>query len=185
MNTPEILDKISRALGMLTSQINLESATGLTSKNRLAEDLLIPVLASVYNLPGLINANSQNFNSPVIDLVDVKKRLTIQVTSTTTASKISDTLTGFRDKGLKKNYNRIWFLILTSKKPKYTAKTLANWGKILPKAVRFDPKKDIKIPADIFEKCKSLPFPELQKLYEVIRTSMIGESYVERSEEHT
>jgi len=48
MNVPEALEKISKALGLLTYQTSAENQGGLFSKNRLAEDLLLPVFRIVF-----------------------------------------------------------------------------------------------------------------------------------------
>jgi hypothetical protein len=43
MTIPEALEKIRKALAILTYQTKAENLAGLFSKNRLAEDLLLPV----------------------------------------------------------------------------------------------------------------------------------------------
>ena len=50
MNVPEALDKISKAIGVLTYQIGAENLAGLYSKNRLTEDLFLPVFKIIFRL---------------------------------------------------------------------------------------------------------------------------------------
>jgi len=57
MNQAEAIDKISKALTNLTSQTIQENLAGLDSKNRLLEDLFLPVFAIVFNAPSLRNLN--------------------------------------------------------------------------------------------------------------------------------
>jgi hypothetical protein len=89
MNRSEALDRISAALGSLTHQTRAENLAGLFSKNKLVEDLLLPVFRIVLNAPHLRNLNQAGTTSPYIDLADERSRLAIQVTSERSAAKIS------------------------------------------------------------------------------------------------
>jgi len=88
MNRSEALEKIGKALALLTHQTRAENLAGFLSKNRLVEDLLLPIFQIVLNAPRLRNFNQKNVNFPYIDLADDRSRLAIQVTTERSAAKV-------------------------------------------------------------------------------------------------
>jgi len=92
MDIPEALSKISKALGVLAYQTRAENLGGLFSKNRLIEDLLLPVFRIVLKAPQLRNLNKAGVNFPYIDLADELSRIAVQVTTERTAAKVTDNL---------------------------------------------------------------------------------------------
>lgn len=143
MTLPEALDKISNALAVLTHQTRAENLAGLFSKNRITEDLLLPVFRLTLNSPNLANVNQKTVNSPYIDLADSQARLAIQVTTAREAAKVTETLTKFIEHDYHKQYDRLVFFILTGNELRYTAPTKEKWKKTCGRKLRFDPARDI------------------------------------------
>src|SRR4051794_1710795 len=104
MTLAEASDDISYALGVLTHQVSAENLAGLYSKNRLVEDILLPVFRILFGAPGLANTNLIAQGFPDIDLADSQQRLAIQVTTDRTAGKVTETLTGFVGRKAHKTY---------------------------------------------------------------------------------
>jgi hypothetical protein len=87
MNNQEMLEEISRGLALLALQTAAENLAGLYSKNRLAEDLILPVFRLIFEAHDLRNANADQMNSAHVDLVSDPKRLAVQVTTERTAAR--------------------------------------------------------------------------------------------------
>src|SRR5262249_482039 len=120
-----------------------ENLTGLFSKNRLTEDLLLPVFRIAFNAPALGNLNKTKTNFPDIDLGDEQRRLAIQVTTERAADKIRQTLTNFVGHDLPKHYDRLVFFILTPDKPRYASKQKNQWQTVVEGKLSFDPTIDV------------------------------------------
>ena len=65
MTLEKALEDISNALGRLQHQISLENAAGFLSRNKILENVLLPVLAKTYDLPHLRNVNRKLPSKPV------------------------------------------------------------------------------------------------------------------------
>src|ERR1700722_15968742 len=67
MTREEKFTSISRALGTLSYRIVNENASGMNSLNAMVEDILLPVLATLFDLPDLKNLNVSSANTEVVD----------------------------------------------------------------------------------------------------------------------
>lgn len=179
MTVPEALEKISRALAVLTHQTRAENLAGLFSKNRLTEDLLLPIFRLALNARNLRNANQTAANFPYIDLADDKKRLSIQVTTERGAAKVTETLTNFIANGYHKRYDRLIFFILTGNKLQYAAKSKNQWKKLCGRKLRFDPASDVITTLDLFPIIQGLPHAKIYEVHEIISQSVVGEAFVD------
>lgn len=179
MTLPETLDKISKALAVLTHQTSAENLAGLFSKNRITEDLLLPVFRLTLNSRNLQNVNQKTVNFPYIDLADDQARLAIQVTTERGAAKVTETLTKFIEHNYHKQYDRLIFFILTSNAPRYTAPTKAKWKEISGRKLRFDPARDILTPLDLFKHIQALPQSDIYAVHDFLAQSVIGEAFVD------
>jgi hypothetical protein len=94
MTRQQVLEEIGKALAVLTHQVEQENLSGMFSKNRIIEDILLPVFAILFSAPGLHNLNSVGSNNAHLDLGDDTTHLGIQVTAENSAEKITKTLTG-------------------------------------------------------------------------------------------
>jgi hypothetical protein len=179
MNLTEALEQIGKALGVLTLQVRAENLSGLFSKNRLMEDLLLPVFQLALKAPNLRNLNQDQLNFPCIDLGDDRFRLAIQVTTERDAAKVTETLTNFLSLGYQKTYKRLVFFILTGQEMHFTSKTKLRWKKICGKKFKFEPERDIITTLDLFPLIAGLPHPDVFAVYEIVARSLIGEAYVD------
>jgi hypothetical protein len=66
MPVPEALEKISKALALFALQTRAENLSGMFSKNRLTEDLLLPVLQIALNAPNLRDVLIEGLPSKMI-----------------------------------------------------------------------------------------------------------------------
>jgi hypothetical protein len=107
MNQAEAIEKISKALSQLSYQVAQENVAGFFSKNRLLEDLFLPVFSQIFESPALKNLNVPGKTSAFVDLADEDTRIGIQVTSENTASKIATTLRGIVDAQMYEKYARL------------------------------------------------------------------------------
>jgi hypothetical protein len=179
MTIPETLEKIGKALAVLTYQTHAENLAGLFSKNRLTEDLLLPVFRIALKAPHLRNVNQERMNFPYIDLADDKSHVAIQVTVERGAAKVTETLTNFISKGYQNQYNRLVFFVLTGNKLQYAPKSKREWQKICSNKLRFDPASDVITTHDLFPIIEGLPHPKIYMVYDIIARSVIGEEVID------
>ncbi|WP_298900012.1 SMEK domain-containing protein [uncultured Psychroserpens sp.] len=119
MNQENILYRISQLLSRFREQIKILNSNGEFSINTHAENILIKVLNEIYECD-LENVNySENKTYPSIDLRDKSNRIAIQVTSTADLKKVKHTLTKFIEKGIYKDFDRLFIFIITEKQSKY------------------------------------------------------------------
>jgi len=179
MTIPEALEKISKALAVLTHQTDAENRAGMFSKNRLTEDLLLPVFRLALKAPNLRNVNQKVANYPYIDLADDKSRLAIQVTVERGAAKVTETLTDFVSNGYQKRYRKLIFFVLTGTKLHYAAKSKREWQKICGKKLRFDPTSDIITTLDLFPIIQGLSNADIFEVRDILLQSVFGEEFVD------
>jgi hypothetical protein len=179
MDRSQALEKISKALALLTYQTRAENLAGFFSRNRLAEDLFIPILGPILKAPNLHTLNRGGVSSPYIDLGDERRRLSVQVTAERSAAKITDTLTNFISHGYNKRYKRLVFFILSENRPKYKATSKRHWRKVCGRKLSFNPSSDIISTLELYSLIASLPHSKLLEVEDIIAGSMIGESYID------
>jgi hypothetical protein len=121
----DTLNDISTSLATLALQIRAEALAGLGSRNKMAEHALLPVLRRVYGAPGLANANTLAANFPGVDLYDPSTGLGVQVTSESTAAKITKTIEILVAGTLP--LTRLVIALAAETTPRYNAKTRAKW----------------------------------------------------------
>lgn len=119
MKQQESLFRISQLLSRFAEQVEILNANGEFSINIHAENILIGVLNVIFDCH-LKNVNyEENKTYPSIDLRDQEKRIAIQVTSTANIEKVKHTLSGFIEKDLYKDYDRLYIYIITEKQKTY------------------------------------------------------------------
>ncbi|RFC54718.1 SMEK domain-containing protein [Brumimicrobium aurantiacum] len=119
MNQEHILYRISQLLSRFREQIKILNSNGEFSINTHAENILIKVLNEIYQCD-LENVNySENKTYPSIDLRDKSNKIAIQVTSTADLKKVKHTLEKFIEKGIYKDFERLFIFIITEKQSKY------------------------------------------------------------------
>jgi hypothetical protein len=179
MNRLEALEKISKALALLTHQIGAENLAGFLSKNRLIEDLLLPVFQIALNVPRLRNLNQENINFPYIDLADYHARLAIQVTTDKSAAKITETLRQFISHKYQKRLKRLIVFILTPSKPNFSLGSKQKWKKICTRKLSFNPRSDVITTQELFSLIAHLTHSKLLSIHEIVAKSVVGEAYID------
>ncbi|HHT1948584.1 TPA: SMEK domain-containing protein [Klebsiella variicola] len=124
LNRKDNIDKISTKLAILAHKVELNSCLNLMDLNIHAEYFFCDLLNMIFNA-SLVNLNTINTNAKSIDLIDLRKRLAIQVTSTPEFSKIKKTVDGFIETENINNIDRLIVLIIIKKK-RYQAKTYGD-----------------------------------------------------------
>jgi hypothetical protein len=91
MNRQIYFDEIESRLSWLATRIELRSSLNILNLNLHSEDFYIHFLNAVFGFE-LVNLNDVQQNVPGLDLVDNKKKLVVQVSSTATKQKIEASL---------------------------------------------------------------------------------------------
>ena len=141
MNLEQSLKRINELMSFFVTQIKCGTAMGKTDLNKVAENILIPIIAEVYGYRNLENLNfTKGINYPSVDLGDETARVAFQITATRGIEKVQDTLTKFVEHKLYEKYDRIIIHIITEKQEKYSDKEI---NRIIQGKFSFDVKKDI------------------------------------------
>lgn len=126
MNRIEAFNKITTYAARFVVEVEGFNATNKYDINIHAETFLIPVLNKTFDLE-LENLNTtQKKNYPAIDLADFKNRVAFQITATNDLSKIESTLKTFFNFNLHKDFDTLYFYIITHKKEKYNEKKIQS-----------------------------------------------------------
>ncbi len=165
MKTLESQNRIKVLMARFAAQVENSIAMGHTDINHVAESMLIPVFKDVYGLPGLKNLNTEAANFPGVDLGDDEKRVAIQVTSTSDAEKVKDTLRKFVNHGLDDRFDRVIVYVLTRKQGSYTGR---GFEEIIGGRFEFDTKRDIHDQRDVLELVAELPLAELERVQSIL-----------------
>lgn len=133
-------EEIKRVTDLLSKWVCLlrgRACLNFTDINIVSEDFAANLLNAYFDLH-LVNLNHDQGNYPGIDLGDEKKGVAFQVTSTTTKTKISESLSKLRGEDRKKFSKGIRFLLISlDHKPKVDQEAVRKY---LPS---FNPAQDI------------------------------------------
>lgn len=156
MNREVYLENISKNLAILSYQVKSLNTINLYNINIVAEDFYTGLLNLIYGY-NLENVNKLDKNAKAIDLVDIENRVSVQVTSENSSTKIKETIKKFiEDKGYEK-YNRLIILLLIEKKS-YTA-TFDTQGKF-----SFNSETDILDNLDLIQEIRCKTVEEMEKI---------------------
>lgn len=133
--TAERFKAVLAALSVLRYVLKSSGKSGTTDAYKHSERFFQTVLNVAYGL-NLENLNRLQPNYPAIDLGDKASRICFQVTGENSSAKIDQTIEKFFKHALDADYDRLRFLILTTKKS-YTK----NFS--VPARFTFDAKQDI------------------------------------------
>ncbi|WP_343307986.1 SMEK domain-containing protein [Chitinophaga niabensis] len=131
----DLIESIVNYASLFVLQIKGQSAMDYHDVSIHAEQTSIPILNKVFDLE-LKSANEIKRNHPAIDLIDDKKGVAFQITSTATQEKIEKTLRGFVDNNLYELYPTLYIYILTEKRSSYS---IAKLKRIVNDKFDFDP----------------------------------------------
>jgi len=147
MNRNEILPRINTFLGRFTQEVYQLNQAGLYDINIHSENVLIPLLRTIFGFEGLQNANAKVKNAPGVDLIDYEARVSIQVTATADAQKLSDSLTKFKAHNQHRAFDKIIFYILTKRQDTYRK----DFTNLLPDGFDFQTERDVIDNTTLFE----------------------------------
>ena len=165
--THKYYSSIKNNLSSYVTAIKIDNKVGYQDANRDAEDVFCFILNVIFDYE-LINLNKIENNFPGIDLGDVKKRISVQVTSDNSRSKISDTLEIFLRKDYINSFDRLIILII-GEKLNYSFPFKSG-------ALSFDPKRDIIGLTELMIEINKLSEEKLQKILEYIDHSIFFET---------
>lgn len=115
----DIYDKIVHELSVYANDIEAKAENNLLDDNVFSEDFIKDLLNICMGW-NLINLNTDKNRFPGIDLGDKERHIGVQVTSTKTSKKISDSLDKIVSNNVDMNYNEIYFFILGRKQDSYS-----------------------------------------------------------------
>ncbi len=168
----DTLNDISTSLATLALQVRAEALAGLGSRNKVAEHVLLPVLRRVYGAPGLANTNTLAANFPGIDLYDPSSGLGVQVTSESTAAKITETIETLVAGTLP--LTRLVIALTAEITPKFKAKTRAKWKAATQGRFEFEPEGDVLAFDRLLARIQMLPPSEIVTIAAELRTLVRG-----------
>lgn len=111
------LDNIITAFGLLEKKIIQYSHLNLHDINIHIENIFRDILNILYSDRNFVNLNTLEANFSAIDLGDNLNEIAFQITSTTSKTKVLNTITKYKDDY---NYQKVIMLYPTLKKPKRT-----------------------------------------------------------------
>lgn len=115
----DIYDRIVHELSIYINDIEAKAGNNLLDDNVFSEDFIKDLLNTCMGW-NLINLNTDTNRFPGIDLGDKERRIGVQVTSTKTSKKVSDSLDKVVSNNVDKDYNEIYFFILGRKQNSYS-----------------------------------------------------------------
>ncbi|WP_277407379.1 SMEK domain-containing protein [Lacrimispora xylanisolvens] len=115
----DIYDRIVHELSIYANEIEAKAENNLLDDNVFSEDFIKDVLNTCMGW-NLINLNTDINRFPGIDLGDKERHIGVQVTSTKTSKKVSDSLDKVVSNNVDKDYNEIYFFILGKRQNSYS-----------------------------------------------------------------
>lgn len=115
----DVYDRIVHELSVYAKEIEAKAENNLLDDNVFSEDLIKDLLNICMGW-NLINLNTDQNRFPGIDLGDKERNIGVQVTSTKSSKKISDSLEKIVKNNVDKNYDEIYFFILGKKQDSYS-----------------------------------------------------------------
>lgn len=169
INKEIYLKSVAESLALLSKEVTILNAVNLYDINIVAEDFFPGLLNLIYDYE-LKNANYLEKNAPAIDLIDKKNRISVQVTSDNTSTKINHTIKEFNDNHSYKIYDRLIILVLTQKK-NYTSDfdTKGNFT--------FEKKKDIWDVTDIIRDIRKLDTEKIKSISDYLSEELCNKYY--------
>lgn len=160
MNTNDYLGSIAGYFGRLFHEVRAQNAIGRFDINSTAEDFLVPILRVVFSCPDLTNQNQIQQNFPAVDLGCRTKRISFQVTTDATSTKVIKTLEKFKQHGLGAHFDSVYVITITEKQSSYTAQALDAAISALP--ITFSKSDHILDLDDILSRIKLLDTGDLE-----------------------
>ena len=164
MNSATYFDYIEEKLNVLATRINSRGKLNLLNLHAHSEDFYLHFFNELYGW-NLTNLNDKLQNVEAIDLVDDSNKIIIQVSATSTTTKIQSTL----EKDMIKTYNifNFKFISISKDASNLRTKTYAN-----PPNITFAPLSDIYDTTSILRDIKSLDIVKQKLIYQFIKNEL-------------
>ena len=163
VNREYYINTIADKLLWLCSHVEMQKSAGFYDILEYSEDFFGGLLYLVYDF-NLQVTNRKNRYGP--ELLDIENHIAVDITVSTTKSKIESIIYRFeRTRYFDEKY-RLIILLLVSQKPVSLVRRLQTSSRIPFK--RFDVGKDLLDITDIMKYVKILPAQELEKLYQYV-----------------
>lgn len=160
MTRQELLQRASTLLGRFAHEVKVANAMGLFDINTVAEDFLIPVFKVAFDCPDLRNQNRIRMSFPAVDLGCETSRTSIQITSDSSSSKVSETLEKFESHNLSSDFDSLYVYVITERQNSYTSQKLTEAVNKL--SIKFDTSTNILDFRDIAKKFGELTNDQLE-----------------------
>lgn len=168
MSRQNLLNRIRDLLAQLAFKIQIDNKSLQTDLNRLAEEILLPVIRRAYDLPGLENLNADNPNAAAVDLGDEVKRVAFQITAQATNAKILDTLQKISDHKRYDDYDTFYVFGIV---PRNETTSVKGWKKAIDGNFGFDP-KNVHGPEDLRAKIGNLEIEDIEFICSVLKKNL-------------
>lgn len=152
---------ITERLSWLATACELRGWLHLLNSHTISHNFYCKLLNELYNTK-LSVMDQIHTNFPAIDLGDSVNKLSFQITSDKSSEKIQTTLEKYVDHGLDSIYGKIRVVVFGKKQKSYS-------GVKIPKALDFEPAKDIVDTKDLLKMIDSLDTEKLLRIEKVVK----------------
>lgn len=166
INHAEKMLSIKKYLARFETYVRISNLNNEYDINKYSEDFLIPLLKIAYNWD-LINLNREEKNAKALDLLDLKRKVGIQVTSETSIDKIKSTLLKYSSSSYKNKVSKIYFFFLQPKQKRYSEEGLKR---VVPKKMNFQTNTNIIDCADLYIRISGLTFEKIDEAELLLRS---------------
>lgn len=165
MNLQKSIDRIIELFAIFRFGIEAHNQADLYDRNKLAEDVMIPVLRDAYDCQFLRNLNREKRDFAGLDLGDDRARVAFQITSDRSIDKIKDALQKIVAHEHYLRYETIYIYLLRQRQNKYSKKSLQG---IVKGLFHFDPDKHIIDSRDIIARIRSFDYDLIQRIEQTL-----------------
>ncbi|MGL5255449.1 MAG: SMEK domain-containing protein [Proteocatella sp.] len=169
INSGVYFKSIAENLALLSQQVELLNAVNLYDINIVAEDFFTELLNLIFDYK-LKNANVIEKNAPAIDLIDEENKISIQVTSENSSTKIKHTIYEYITNRSYEKYERLIVLILTRKR-NYSSSFETN------NLFVFDKEKDILDVKDLVKYIRGLDSEKIRIIHDFLERELCNKVY--------
>ncbi len=156
-----LIKEIINDLSILKNKLDLLSVGNFHDINIISEYHIQEILNIILNI-NLKNSNSRSKNAVSIDLEDIKNKIAVQVTSTSSKIKVQDTLDKFFVHNLNDKFDILLVFILGKKLKAYNNLRIKN-------DFNFDSNEHILDFANIVSKLSILPTSKIEKIRNIFK----------------
>jgi hypothetical protein len=167
MNRNRYFDFIEEKLHTLSTRIEARGKLNLLDIHGHSENFYLHFFNLIYDC-ALVNLNQEKRNVASIDLIDMKKKIYIQVSATSTREKIESSLS----KNALKDFTDYTFKFISISKD---ASNLRKKEYKNPHSVSFTPRRDIYDITSILNDIRVKDVDEIKEIYEFIRKELVND----------